>query len=384
MTSILIIGNAKSGTTALYSMIKAALPQALNVYEPSTKNQFDFIERHASENKLAKSLYDKICYQTTMVDFFDCKVHMVRDFRDIVVSYLLYLPLLGGVNEKSSFMQGFVGLLKEKESNPGSVSLRKISNYLEKNGIRVPTSDDYKLALKYSRHYEKNLSNSFLIKYEQLLANDLTELESYLGFGISRKAELSPHLSYNARQKKSGVWKDWFTDEDVEYYMPLLQPLIREYNYIDDWTLPKIQKIESQFSSEYIERSANRLRLLPNRFGDLKKTTLYTKDYIAHLEHAKSNGAEGAMIELALANLAGLISGPDLKLFENNLAEAVDRQNPLALIYAGASLELGIIDLDRFSQPYELLYRNAALQIGNLKAKRWIEKARFELKKIMG
>ena len=92
-------------------------------------------------------------------------------------------------------MKSFVGLLREQESNPRSISLRKVSNYLESNGIRVPSSGDYKLVLKHSRHEEKNLSNSCLIKYEQLLANDLTELESYLGFSISRKAEFSPNLS---------------------------------------------------------------------------------------------------------------------------------------------------------------------------------------------
>ncbi len=59
-------------------------------------------------------------------------------------------------------------------------------------------------------------------------------------------------FGFVARTMKSGDWKNWFIEEDVEYFKPYLQPYILKYGYSDDWTLPDSPVLDPAYGSHYV------------------------------------------------------------------------------------------------------------------------------------
>lgn len=57
-----------------------------------------------------------------------------------------------------------------------------------------------------------------------------------------------------ARTKEAGVWRDWFTPADVDYYRPLFQDFLVKYDYERDWTLDPNPRIAAEHSTLHVQR----------------------------------------------------------------------------------------------------------------------------------
>ncbi|HEX6257013.1 MAG TPA: hypothetical protein VFZ70_14495, partial [Euzebyales bacterium] len=97
--NVLILGLAKTGSTGLYTSVKAALAAAGHdhycLFEPTRADQLHSIHRYAPQLPLlAKVMIAREPQLELRYDLFPRKVTMLRDPRDVIVSFLLFRPFI--------------------------------------------------------------------------------------------------------------------------------------------------------------------------------------------------------------------------------------------------------------------------------------------------
>jgi hypothetical protein len=120
--------------------------------------------------------------------------------------------------------------------------LNAASSYL----ARIPKS------LGWFDQYIVSVPDSYLYKYEDFVTGKYFPLEQYLGMSLTGAAEVPDVLKRVRRTKSYGDWRNWFTEEDVQVFKPLLSPWLGRYGYdADNWTLNQDPVIEREHCSEY-------------------------------------------------------------------------------------------------------------------------------------
>lgn len=249
MPRVLIQGMGKSGTTALYYKIKAAMPEdATALFEHKVCTPEDM-----TENVVAKSLFGATVQWETFGEF-DKNIVIIRDPRDRLVSALLYSAhVLADAREENSFADPRVlfrkiEILREKERNPSSHSLIDVFE-IDPLTLRERWESSEKLLLSRLHH-----PDVFVFHYEDLVEGRFEELEDYLGFGIERDSEVGERHDRVVRSKKTGQWRHYLTESDVEYWRPLFANFVERFGYATDWTLASPQVIDPSECSEYVMR----------------------------------------------------------------------------------------------------------------------------------
>lgn len=373
MTSVLILGVAKSGTSALYSSAKQQLPDALTVFEPSKQYQLSYIENSDAKNKVVKILYPALDVENTDISFFDKKILIVRDPRDCLVSMLLYKPFLSQRYLNTPFINDFIEMLKAKEKNPDKVSILDIVEVMTKHEYFFKSAREYRKDMEKAIALRDKYPDIYLLKFEDYVSGQTAELNEFTGLKLGADVEVSAHVKYNARAKKAGGWRNWFTEADVEHFRPMMLKYMDYFGYEDEWELSQNPEVKPEHSSLYIERYVEQLKRMPNQFGTLRELEQYTPEYLQHLKSAAAEGAEGAMIELGLANLFGYTQAEDNGAYQEWMQRAYERRNPHALIHWGVGIERGLVksDIDPKS-----LFSESGQMIGNASSKRTITRVR--------
>jgi hypothetical protein len=270
---IVVLGTAKSGTTALYTSIKDAMDEkTITFFEPD-KDEFRTALKSRSKKLLVKlSLIDREQYKNLAEDLnhFDKKIMIVRDPRDILISNLLYWVRWMRFSKDEALLKVFLDKVEQKEKDPSSVSLLELYELRDKLESKVVKTwenprtwqdelRDYSIAVRMI----KNDSNMHVFYYKDYIDGNLSSLNEYLGFNIEADADVNKlkekhsvkkSTKHIARSKKYGNWKNWFTKEDVEVFRPIFQKQMNELGYKDDWELNKVQKINPENGSQYIKR----------------------------------------------------------------------------------------------------------------------------------
>jgi hypothetical protein len=252
---ILVVGQPKSGTTALYSALEQSLPgHYTRLFEP---------DRYAADNG-DEFVLAKILIRPTMVidDFqgFQKKILLVRDPRDNLVSALLYaIYNLGAMNDRK--IRPFMKLLERKRKTPASVSL--IALYAGLSAL----ADEEMLLRNILRHqavlgYEALRESSFVYKYEDFVAGRYRPLEEYLGFELRFSGEVDTAYRRVVRTKGSGDWQNWFTAQDVAHFRPLFNQYLVRHGYDLEWALNPKPRILPEHSTEYVMRLVREKRAL--------------------------------------------------------------------------------------------------------------------------
>lgn len=160
---VLIVGHVKTGTTALYTIIKAALPQAHGAFEPQ---RLGFEAAH-------RQLVTKYIHLRNFSDAagnYDKRIVIVRDGFDSLISWLFFAP---------SLKRGF--------------------------------SDD-----KNARGYLQRIE---MLRAGKMDFRDLGKLASYLDLNLEASQKPLPHLGERvARSQKTGNWKRSFSPEDFRQF----------------------------------------------------------------------------------------------------------------------------------------------------------------------
>jgi hypothetical protein len=245
---IVIIGQGKSGTTALFYALKQSLPENYTcLFEPKT-----YASGGEDHQVLAKVLLNPT---TQIEDFlaFDRKIFIVRDPRDTLVSRILYFVFNCDFVTDEGKTRRLIERFAYKQQAPASVTLLElIELFTELTGA------DFLHNIQ-SRHraalaWQRTQPDVFIFPYESLVAQNFGALENYLGFRINFNGEVDPSVQRVARTKGVGDWKNWFTPTDVEYFSEIFREYLIENGYDLNWQTNPNPVIPVEYSTEYVKR----------------------------------------------------------------------------------------------------------------------------------
>mgnify|MGYP001412584103 CR=1 FL=1 len=288
---ILIYGLPKSGTTILKARIQEALKSAgitdLSIVMEPVERGEDYFINYAGEkiaensNSLTKVLmsvdepfgvdYRKV---NDMFKDYDYKIFIMRDPRDRLISQVFY-RWFKAPEEMMVDFPATLSRIKFKEAAPLSLPFYTLFS------TRVKRLTNWKLHWEaFSKalvSFKENADDSwFIYPYEDCVSGQYETLGNYLNLQITDKATQSPGLKRVARTNTSDNWRRWFTSEDVEYFSPLLNPVLEAYGYDSkDWKLNPQETLPAAEGSEYVEK----LVLKPQSNSPVKEAIkkLFTK-----------------------------------------------------------------------------------------------------------
>ncbi len=334
MTSIVVVGAAKSGTSALFAAVRN-VGEWLAIYEINNERQVAFLANHPAPQRMTKILVRRVVERNLNLAAFDKQVYIVRDPRDLLVSWMLFRPLLHNSTSDSDFMTEFLTALRKKEADPASVSIADLEAIYLRRGLDMPFARRLNRGFFDQKAVLGQYPEMHVLRYEDFLAGKVDAVAEYLGIPIQTKVRLGEHSGYNERSKSSGGWRHWFTPADVETYRPLFEKQLVKWDYDLDWTLAENPVINPATSSEYLERNRNRPQLIGNGPDQFLPAAAYTEERLSVLTSGISDGREAAMIELSLVYLRGVGFPQDVAAARDLLDDASARGNAYAMVHRG-------------------------------------------------
>jgi hypothetical protein len=190
-----------------------------------------------------------------LADFetFDRKILIVRDPRDNLVSRLLYLPFDLPWYKDEGKIAAYGEVLSQKQHFPQSISvlelLRHLS-YLSNDDLIGHTIRHHQFCAGFAASH----TDYFLLRYEDFITGDYATLENFVGQALTFDGQVDRNFARIARKKGSGDWRNWFTQEDVEFFKPVYQDFIVTYHYDPAWEFNQPQAIEYRSSVDYLRR----------------------------------------------------------------------------------------------------------------------------------
>jgi len=248
---VIVAGLGKTGTTALFAKLQAALPAETRcLFEPRTLPS----DSAGLEHVLAKVLIGVgRTVDIDSFDGFDRKILLTRDPRDTLVSRVLYdIYNEPALCADAADVDAFVGLVRRKEADPASVSMGELIRMYDgvaRRAIFPRATQDPGVALEFQRSHPDYLC----YRYDDLIRAEYGVIERFLGITVTPGvASVPAELRRVARAKSSGDWRHWLTPSDVELFRPHFAPYLAANGYSDDWTLSAAPKIARAHASEYV------------------------------------------------------------------------------------------------------------------------------------
>ena len=286
----------------MYNTVKASLPDRdpawICVFEPSKPRQLNALRIHAPDSPvLTKVIVEREEDGGVMLDEFEHRVMMVRDPRDVVISGLLFRPLvvrsIRRVGDAEN--QRFLAALEEKEAEPTSWSVHALHGLADELGYVANPWDSIRT---------QNLSLSariaddgyFAMAYEDFVDTKFGALSDYLGFEVSppESDDDRQWLSHISRSKGYGAWRDWFLESDVDFFRGLFGEFCTTHGY-DDWELAPEPSIDPTTSSLHVRsRLSGRKEQMAAAAGEVPLAD-FTADQLSTLEGQASDGVVSAI-----------------------------------------------------------------------------------------
>ncbi len=255
----LIIGQGKSGSSALFFSIAEELQGCARVFEPIDMTKEDLSADDVVVKKLIEFLGEE---ETRLFDVFDKRIFLVRDPRDSIISRLLYTVWDRKFAYDDEKLGIFIDAIREKEEDPQSKSVRELYQIMDElDGTTVIQAVKRlnKMTLDFWNEFG---SDFYVFRYEDYIRGELDAVRNYLGLEIQNEVEVAEGVQRVKRKKSFGDWKAWFTADDVEFFKREFSEILEEFGYNEDWGLDPNPEILPEFSSEYVERIAKERREL--------------------------------------------------------------------------------------------------------------------------
>lgn len=262
MKRIVIFGQGKTGTTAMFYKVKEALAGA-RVFEQFEPTQY---VKPAPNSDYDYSLTKALLSTDRRLDYHAYHdahkiVYLLRDPRDWLISLLLFRMRSPQVAKRPEAREAMLTLLKRKESDPHSCSVYfMFSEFTRATEQKIETLMAWFLNLHiWLRGFENFYQHDFKIKYEDFVDLNLDALEAYLQIPLDRTpANVENVHSHVIRTKSYGGWRDWFLPADVALFQPIFANYIERNGYSNDWTLNPEPTLDPEFGSKYVERNLSR------------------------------------------------------------------------------------------------------------------------------
>ncbi len=247
---VLIVGEGKSGTTALMASVVACLKDPAEIFEPQKMTPADLEPNPLVVKKL---LLQWKWGEDELVDSFDKAILIVRDPRDRMISHLLY-DAYNHADKLSESQRGeWLELLNHKVENPASVPMTVlISRWWQLTGTDM--FSNYVRATDRLIRFQRQVAGDkfFLLSYEDYVDGSFAELNNYLGVTIE-PAVVTGDADRVVRSKASGAWREWLTESDIDVFRPMTSRWLEQANYhVADWQLADPGKIDVETSVDYV------------------------------------------------------------------------------------------------------------------------------------
>lgn len=273
--NVVLVGKAKTGTTASAMAIASALPQCRVVMEPKDL-AFLREERRTLRDVLASRA--RVKHRVVKIIFehwrgrhdelgelvrnrsalkVDRVVVITRDPRDELISrlhYGLYNHLLNHANTDPCAVEAWIELMRAKERDPGGITvLSMLTRYDE---LLRPNLRPRRTFPRSTSAFEGFVDNHdgavHRLRYEDFVQGKWDALSNYLGFR-PLTADVGQSLQRVSRTRAAGQWKQFFTPEDVVQYRKACGAQVERMGY-DDWNLEPVTALNPAEHSEYLTR----------------------------------------------------------------------------------------------------------------------------------
>lgn len=261
MQSVLISGLGKTGTTGVYNAVKDAL-RATGVafngqFEPTKPDPLLALGRYDPHTPiLTKVMAQRLDEVRVRYEDFDRRVMTVRDPRDVVISRLLFFPLIRGAVQRQGHeaTDRFVEALRAKEADPQSRSVVGLYEFAAELGLTRASWRE--LADAFDLTSERVHRHDFhVVRYEDFVDGELAGLSDYLGLAIENPAATGgAWLGHIPRSMSHGEWRNWFTTRDVEFFGELFGDYMRRHGYDPSQGPNAEPKVDPATSSEHVEQ----------------------------------------------------------------------------------------------------------------------------------
>ena len=257
---IVIFGQYKSGSTALFHRIRNSLPaNCRELFEQST---YKLEPEDKQKYVLAKTILG-IPTESFTVDYdsfqsFDKKLYLVRDPRDWVISGTLFITQQEPKIYKDSVcVQEVLNLLIQKEQDPSSISVTALLDAILTMAGQTSLAQTkvwLESQFRWLDTFEDNLGAHLKVKYEEFVDDRIGELANYLGLRISENRQVPSKHDHVIRTKSHGNWRHWFLEEDIEFFRKPFARYLQRHNYDHSWELATEPEINPAHCSEYVKR----------------------------------------------------------------------------------------------------------------------------------
>ena len=248
---ILIVGEGKSGTTALLRSVSQVLESPTEMFEPQRFTAADLVPDPLVVKKL---LLNWKADENDLLGHFDKRLYIARDPRDRLVSHLLYDAYNKADSLDEEHRSKWLALLERKSNNPQGVSLLHLINAWWRLS-RADLVSHYVRALDRSTGFQRRIGEHFFtVSYEEYVDANFTSVNDYLGLELSTGV-VQPNESRVARSSTHGEWRRWFTPADIEVFRPLSHEWLRRYGYDQrDWELAEgNEPLDPATTVEYVQ-----------------------------------------------------------------------------------------------------------------------------------
>lgn len=262
-----IVAPAKSGSTAIYNSCRNALSadeRCYAIFEPQAPwplmklKNYDFSGTFVTKIMASRMI---ACGSFFHLDWFDKRILLVRDVKDLMVSELLFRPMVDPLSYEQGTLQEFVRLIQEKERAPQSMSVLGLHEEADKLGISSIDWTIYRDILLHLVNLRSRFSFS-VVHYEDYADRDYSGLRQVLGRRVGQTDLSTSWVSHIQRRGQHGEWRTWFTPEDVEF----ADSFFKEYNKAFQYDVARDYEVNSssidpEFGSNYVlKKSAARRR----------------------------------------------------------------------------------------------------------------------------
>ena len=251
-----VLGMGKSGTTALYTAISREIENAADHF--FEVHDGAAIRRSDPANALvAKLLLEKVRIGDVewLHSTFDKRVFLVRDPRDLLVSRLLYkVRDMDLIFDETTFGT-WLDALREKERNPGSMSVVELYELLESLSGEPSYHRVFGRVHRSALEKWELLAHWYhLARYEPFVDGETSALSEYLEMPVSPDVEVDEKWRRVTRSKGYGDWKRWFLESDLRFVRSQAGDFFARFGYDEDWDLDAEPVIERETCSAYVER----------------------------------------------------------------------------------------------------------------------------------
>ncbi len=248
---ILVLGQAKTGTTGLFYAIKRALPSDAAGYFETPADKLDLSPPHLVAKLLCGPGANP---PLDLIRRFDKAVALTRDPRDRLISLFLFRSTRLDHLRTRADREAFVALLREKEADPAALGFAEMLRRARTLGC-----PDYLVVMRqHASDYAAFLASlggsAYRQTYESMVRGDIAGLSAWLGLPLEPLGDPDQQFRHVARTRGSGGWRRWFTPADVEELASGMTPCLADLGYpADDWALDP-GPLPASTGSDYVRR----------------------------------------------------------------------------------------------------------------------------------